>query len=135
MPAVNYLAVVIAGVAGFVVGAVWYMPFAFGPLWLRANPHLFQTLESGGRLQRSAAALASSVLQAWVLALCLSYAGREAGLGTALAAALLLWAGFTAAPSLVDCLIARRAFSGWLVDASHRLAAALTMAFLIAAWP
>lgn len=132
---INYLAVVIAGVGGFIVGAVWYLPFTFGPLWLRANPHVLEELESGGRLRRYIVALISSVIQAWVLAVCLLYAGPAAGLGTALIAGLLLWLGFTAAPSLVDMLISRRRLTGWLVDAGHRLLATLVMAFLLSAWP
>ena len=105
---INYVAVMVAGIGGFVVGAVWYLPFTFGPLWLRANPHVLEDLESGGRLRRYAVALICSSVQAWVLALCLLYAGRNAGLGTALVAGALLWLGFTAAPSLVDTLISRR---------------------------
>jgi hypothetical protein len=132
---INYLAVVIAGVGGFIVGAVWYLPFTFGPLWLRANPHVLEDLESGGRLKRYVVALISSVIQAWVLAVCLAYAGPAAGLGTALIAGALLWLGFTAAPSLVDMLISRRRLTGWLVDAGHRLLATLVMAFLLSAWP
>ncbi|HVA56075.1 MAG TPA: DUF1761 domain-containing protein [Gammaproteobacteria bacterium] len=132
---INYLAVVVAGVGGFIVGAVWYLPFTFGPLWLKANPHLLQDMESGGRWQRYLVALVCSILQALVLALCLLYAGRDAGLGTALVAGGLLWLGFTAAPSLVDTLIARRKVAGWLVDTGHRLLAILVMAFLLTAWP
>lgn len=131
----NYLAVVVAGSGGFVVGAVWYLPFTFGPLWLKANPHVLAELEAGGRLRRYAVALLCSIVQAWVLALCLLYAGPGAGLGTALLAGALLWLGFTAAPSLVDTLISRRRTTGWLVDAGHRLLAVLVMAFLLAAWP
>lgn len=131
---INYLAVAVAGCGGFVVGAVWYLPFTFGPLWLKANPHVMEELEAGGRLRRYAIALLSSIVQAWVLACCLIYAGPDAGLGTALVAGLLLWLGFTAAPSLVDTLISRRRVSGWLVDTGHRLLAILVMAFLLAAW-
>lgn len=132
---INYLAVIVAGIGGFIVGAVWYLPFTFGPLWLRANPHVLEDLESGGRLRRYIVALISSVIQAWVLAVCLVYAGPTAGLGTALIAGSLLWLGFTAAPSLVDMLISRRRLTGWLVDAGHRLLATLVMAFLLSAWP
>lgn len=132
---INYLAVVVAGFGGFIVGAVWYLPFTFGPLWLKANPHVLQELESGGRLQRYVIALLSSIVQAWVLALCLIRVAPDAGLGTALVAGLLLWLGFTAAPSLVDALISRRRVTGWLVDTGHRLLAMLVMAFLLSAWP
>ena len=132
---INYLAVVIAGVGGFIMGAVWYLPFTFGPLWLRSNPHLLQDMESGGRWQRYLVALACSILQAFVLALSLLYVGRNAGLGTALVAAVLLWLGFTAAPSLVDTLISRRKVAAWMLDTGHRLLAILVMAFLLTAWP
>jgi Protein of unknown function (DUF1761) len=130
---INYLAVLLAGAGGFAVGAVWYLPFTFGPLWLKANPHLLQDMETGGRWRRYLVALACSVLQALVLAVCLVYAGRDAGLGTALVAGVLLWLGFTAAPSLVDTLISRRNVVGWLVDSGHRLLAILVMAFLLTA--
>lgn len=130
---INYLAVVIAGVGGFIVGAVWYLPFTFGPLWLKANPHLLQDMESSGRWRRYLVALICSILQAFVLALCLVYAGRNAGLGTALVAGVLLWLGFTAAPSLVDTLISRRSTAAWLLDTGHRLLAILVMAFLLTA--
>ncbi len=132
---INYAAVAVAGIGGFIVGAVWYLPFTFGPLWLKANPHVLQDLESSGRWQRYLVALVCSILQALVLALCLMYVGHNAGLGTALIVAALLWLGFTAAPSLVDTLISRRKVAGWLVDTGHRLLAVLVMAFLLTAWP
>jgi hypothetical protein len=33
---VNWLAVVVAGLAGFVVGGLWYSPLLFGRSWMRA---------------------------------------------------------------------------------------------------
>ncbi|HET7922358.1 MAG TPA: DUF1761 domain-containing protein [Gammaproteobacteria bacterium] len=132
---INYLAVVVAGGVGFMVGAVWYLPFTFGPLWLKANPHVLAELEAGGRLPRYLVAFLCSVVQAWVLALALGFSRPDAGLGTALLVGVLLWLGFTAAPSLVDTLISRRRAAGWLLDTGHRLLATLVMAFLLAAWP
>jgi hypothetical protein len=37
MPEVNYLAVVVAAVAGFVVGGLWYSPLLFANAWMREN--------------------------------------------------------------------------------------------------
>jgi hypothetical protein len=68
-----------------------------------------------------------------VLQLVLAASGST-GVGAALAVAALLWAGFTAAPSLVDALESRRPLAGWLVDAGHRLIAALAMAAVLALW-
>ncbi|MNC97324.1 hypothetical protein D3C83_149460 [compost metagenome] len=52
-----------------------------------------------------------------------------------LGCALLLWLGFTAAPSFVDALESRRPPVSWLVDAGHRLVAALAMGAVLALWP
>lgn len=37
MLGMNYLAVVVAAVAAFVVGAVWYSPFLFGNAWMKLS--------------------------------------------------------------------------------------------------
>ncbi len=133
---ISLIAVIVSGIAGFAVGAVWFAPFTFGPLWLRYNPVLTEEIEhpSSKRLREYTAALAGSLIQAAVLALMLAYV-RAPGLGTALWLGFLLWLGFTAAPSLVDALFSRRPTAGWLVDAGHRLAVTLVMAFLLGAWP
>lgn len=127
------VAVVVAGSVGFAVGGLWYAPFAFGQVWLRYTTVKPEDLQADVALLPTLLALGGVVAQAAVLHLVLVASGAT-GLPAALGVAALLWAGFTAAPSLVDALEARRPLVGWMVDAGHRLMAALAMAAVLALW-
>lgn len=127
------VAVVVAGSVGFAVGGLWYAPFAFGQVWLRYTTVKPEDLDADVALWPTVLALAGVIAQATVLELMRLATGTD-GIAGALGIAALLWAGFTAAPSLVDALEARRPLIGWLVDAGHRLIAALAMASVLALW-
>jgi len=131
---IDPIAVVVAGSVGFAVGGLWYAPFVFGQVWLRHTTVKAEDLQANVALGPTLAAFGGVVAQAAVLALVLTATGSE-GPVAALGAALLLWLGFTAAPSLVDALEARRPIASWLVDAGHRLAAIAAMAVVLALWP
>ena len=128
------VAVVIAGSVGFAIGGLWYAPFAFGQLWLRQTTVSAEDLQRSAELGPTTIALGAAMVQAAVLALVLK-AARVEGPAPVLGTALLLWLGFTAAPSFVDALESRRPLVSWLVDAGHRLAAALAMGAVLAFWP
>jgi hypothetical protein len=130
---IDPVAVVVAGSVGFAVGGLWYAPFAFGHVWLRHTTVKAEDLQANVALVPTLLALAGVIAQAAVLALVLAATGSRGPL-SALGVALLLWAGFTAAPSLVDALESRRPLTSWLVDAGHRLAAVAAMAVVLALW-
>lgn len=130
------LGAIVAGLAGFVAGAVWYAPFTFGPLWLRFAPDAIERIEhtSPRRLRQYAVALLASFVQAFALAALLAFAGRS-DLGFALGLAGLLWLGFIASASLMDGIFRRRLASDWLVDMGHRLLVLATTAIVLGLWP
>jgi hypothetical protein len=127
------VAVIVAGSVGFAVGGLWYAPFAFGQVWLRYTTVKPEDLQADVALLPTLFALGGVVVQAAVLQLVLAASGAT-GIGAALGIAALLWLGFTAAPSLVDALESRRPLVGWMVDAGHRLIAALAMGAVLALW-
>jgi hypothetical protein len=131
---VDLIAVLVAGSVGFAVGGLWYAPFAFGPLWLRYTTVSAEDLAANIGLGPSLVALGGVLVQAGVLALML-VATDTHGVAPALALALVLWVGLTAAPAFVDTLEARRPLIGWAVDAGHRLVALAAMALVLAVWP
>src|SRR5262245_22903562 len=134
LAAFDPVAVMVAGSVGFAVGGLWYAPFAFGQLWLRYTTVKPEDLEADVALGPTLLALGGVVVQAAVLQLVIGASGAR-GMAAALGVAALLWAGFTAAPSLVDALESRRPLVGWGVDAGHRLMAALAMGAVLALWP
>lgn len=127
---------IVAGLAGFIAGAVWYTPFTFGPLWLRFAPEAIERAEhpSTTRLGRYAVALLASFVQSFALAALLVFAGRE-DLGFALGMAGLVWLGFVASASLMDGLFRRRLARDWLLDMGHRLLVLVAIAIVLGLWP
>lgn len=136
MNAFEALGAIVAGLAGFAAGAMWYAPFTFGPLWLRFAPEALERLEhiSPHRLRQYAVALLASFVQSFALAALLLFAGRS-DLGFALGLAGLVWLGFIASASLMDGIFRRRLASDWLIDMGHRLLVLLTIAIVLGLWP
>lgn len=126
----NVVAIIVAAAAGFAVGGVWYAPFAFGPLWSRMSPMEEDQRGSSGAREYSIS-VACTIMQALVLYLLL-LATHSMGVPAALWVGFLLWAGFTAAPSLSEAVFSKRPLGMWLVDSAHRLAVTLVMAVVLA---
>lgn len=127
---INIIAVLMAAAGGFAVGGLWYAPFLFGPLWSRYNP-MEADQEGRSGMPQYAVAVAGTVLQALILYFLL-LATDSLAPAPALWLGFLLWAGFTAAPSLSEAVFSRRSLAAWLVDSSHRLLVTLVMALLLA---
>lgn len=127
---------IVAGIAGFIVGAIWYAPFTFGPLWLRFAPEAVHRMEHtlARRTAHYAVALLASWVQAFVLAILMALCGRE-DLGFAIILALLVWFGFCASTSLMDGVFRRRLAQDWMIDMGHRLLVLLVIALVLGLWP
>lgn len=126
----DLIAMLIAAAAGFAVGGLWYAPFLFGPLWSRYNPMEADQEGRSGSVEY-AVAIAGTVIQATILYVLLQ-ATDSLSPAPALWMGFLLWAGFTAAPSLAEAVFSKRSLAAWLVDSSHRLLVTLVMALLLA---
>ncbi len=136
MTGFEVLAAVVAGLAGFIAGAMWYAPFTFGPLWLRFAPEALEQIEHTPprRIARYGVALMASLAQAFALQALLIFSNRF-DLGFALAMAGLVWFAFTASASLMDGIFRRRLARDWLVDMGHRLLVLATIAVVLGLWP
>lgn len=47
MPTINWIAVLVAGISAFGLGAVWYSPKVFGTAWMKDNGFTEETIRSG----------------------------------------------------------------------------------------
>jgi hypothetical protein len=69
MHSVNYVAVVVAGVIGFVVGGVWYSPMLFAKSWQAENGFTDEQLKQTMSPARMyGVAVVTSILAAWAMA-------------------------------------------------------------------
>ena len=130
----NYLSVVVAALAGFGVGAVWYT--VFGKAWLGALGKTEDDIKCGGGIARTlpfVIALVADLVMAIMLA---GLMGHLAGLSVknGLISALFVWVGF-----VITTMGVNHAFSGakpslTVIDGGHWLAVLLVMGAIIGAF-
>ena len=140
---VNFLAILVAAIAGFGVGAIWYSPFAFGNLWLKYNPVPEEKFQHGPGAKPFIIGFVCTFVQAWVFALFLGWLTsssmgavmfRGEMISGAIWAGTLMWLGFTACTSLCDAQFSSKPVGAWAIDGAHRLAATLVMAVILGFW-
>jgi len=126
---VNYLAVVVAAVAGFLLGWGWYM--AFGKVWKDALGR-----QEGDRKPTPTPFILAglgSLLMAWMLAGLMGHLANVTVRG-GLITAFFVWAGFVLTTTVVN-----QQFHGskplvTIIDAGHWLAVLLLMGAIIGAF-
>lgn len=139
---VNYLAILVAAVAGWLVGAAYYM----GPLskhWIDAHGKTLEQIkaEAKAREGTSAAwlpfvlALVAEIVMAWVLAGLIAHLGPgQVTVRNGIISALFVWAGFVATTIAVNNMFGFRRPKLSLIDAGHWLAVLVVMGAIIGAF-
>jgi hypothetical protein len=135
---VNFVAVLAASVAAYVIGALWYTVL-FGKQWMslmgiteemRKNP-LPGRLSMG---QSMTGGFVATVVMVFVLANFLPV-GSALTVGIALNRAFLVWLGFIATLQLNGIFYEGRPFKLYIINAAHYLVAILVAAAVFAWWP
>lgn len=137
VPAINYLAVVLAGLSSMLVGAIWYTPKVFGNLWIRLSGVKPPTNRVDA-IRPIVVTVLVSLITAWVLAGAVWIAFDFYGgsfLVNALLTAAILWAGFTAARFITHDQFDTRPATLTVLNSAHELVTVLVMALIIGVWP
>jgi len=128
----NLLAIVIATVAGMLVGVIWFRPKVFGDRWQAL------TGVDPNKPRRPAVVFPLSFLMGAITAVTLSAAASSAvaryggsPLVVTLVTASVLWLGFTAATAAVHYLFEGRHPAIFAINTGHQLVTALVMAVVI----
>jgi hypothetical protein len=137
VPAINYIAVVLATLSSMVVGSIWYTPKVFGTYWMKQTG----VTASGNRndaIRPIVVTVIVSFVTAWVLAGAVWISFQFYGgsfLVNSLVTALILWAGFTAARFVTHDQFDRRSTGLTVLNVAHELVTILIMALIIGVWP
>ena len=132
---INYLAVLVSAVAGFVIGALWYSVL-FGKVWMRLSGMDKKKIEKErkkGMAKSYAAGFAVLVVMAFVLAHFVDMAEAATVLEGA-QAGFWAWLGFVATIMLNKVLWEGKPFKLYLLDAAHYLVVLLAMGSILAVW-
>ena len=143
---INYLAVLVSGIAAMVIGAIWYGPL-FGKAWLRGMGYNLSDSVQMDAMKKSAPAkyvqqFVGALIMAFVLAhilgwvLLLASFGNpdRSRVGISLFIAFLAWFGFVLPVKYADKLWARKSFAFVSIDLGNYLITLLVMALILGLW-
>jgi len=135
MVEVNYWAVLLAAISSMAVGAVWYMPTAFGNAWMKlAKVKMDKKMSAGKSVYIYGMTFVASLVTAYILAhvTFLSNAFFHHGfMQDAVTTAFWLWLGLTVARFLVHDLFEGRSAKLTAINAGHELLTIVVMALII----
>ncbi|OHA21318.1 MAG: hypothetical protein A2849_03215 [Candidatus Taylorbacteria bacterium RIFCSPHIGHO2_01_FULL_51_15] len=136
---INYLAVLVCGVASMVLGSLWYGPL-FGKQWIALSGMTPEQMEQGkkkGMAKLYALSFLGSLLMAYVLAHSLIFASsyfETSGISAGLMAGFWSWLGFVAPVTLGSVLWDGKPWRLWILNNGYQLLLLLIMGAILALW-
>jgi hypothetical protein len=131
LESVNVFAVLVAALAGFVIGGIWYGPL-FGKPWMAASG---MTKEKGAQGNVAVTFGLAFVLNA-IIAVGISMSlGGQRGLHLGLHEGLAAGFFFVATSLGVICLFERRPLRHYLINAGYQLVNFAVIGLIIGLWP
>ncbi len=127
---INWLAVLVSTVVGFMIGGLWYGPL-FGKAWLKAVGKTEEDLTGGAApfvISFFTSAATAIVLALLVNALGLTTAGEGVTLG------LAVGIGFIAAAMASDYAFCGWRMSLWVIQAGYRVVYSVVMGVILCLW-
>jgi hypothetical protein len=131
MPEVNYLAVIAAAVATFLLGGLWYSPALFGRTWQREAGVTEERMKSANMAKIFGLAFVLSLVAAWVFALFLGpRPPLPLGLGAGFSAGLC----WVAASFGINYLFERKSLKLWLINGGYHTLQFTIVGLILALW-
>ena len=127
---INWVGVIVAALAAFPLGALWYGPL-FQKRWMTVAGVSPSPGGDAGRVKTYAAALVLNLVVATSLAL---FIGPEAGWSFGLFAGLMAGFTFVAMALGVIYLFERRPFALWAINAGYQVVVFSVMGIVLGVW-
>jgi len=130
MSAINWLAVLVAAVSGFIIGGLWYGPL-LGKTWMRVSGVTEEQTKQGNMGMIFGVSFILQLLAAIVLAM---FIGPESDLTFGLMAGGSVGLFWVATSFGVVYLFEQRPFAHWAVNSGYWVVAYLVMGGILGAW-
>src|SRR2546429_2890520 len=114
---VNVLAVIVAAVATFILGAVWYSPVLFAKQWVQAHgytPEQLEAMKKRGVARAYAVSALCYLVMAYALALLASYT-QATSFVQGVSLGFLLWLGLAATSGLTAHMFSDNPPAVWVI--------------------
>jgi len=132
MPTINWLAVIVATVASFAVGAIWYSPLLFSKAWQREARISDEQVGTSSMPLIFGGALVLTFLATLVFAL---FLGPQPGLRFGASAGFAAGLFWVAASFGVNYLFERRSLALWLINGGYNVAMFTVMGAILGVMP
>ncbi|MEE9225975.1 MAG: DUF1761 domain-containing protein [Bacteroidota bacterium] len=132
---INYWAVLVAAIANFGLGAVWYSPALFAKRWLALMKKSEAELEQmkKGAPRAYALSFVGALVMSYVLAHIVDYVQATTVAG-GLESGFWLWLGFVGTTNLSGVLFEDRPTGLYLINMGYYLVSLLIMGTILAVW-
>jgi hypothetical protein len=128
----NWLAILVAAIAYWVFGAIWYMAL-FGKIWAAGIEQHGVKLQRTGMGAKMVGNFICNLVAALVMARLVARTGiADVGHGLKLGAGVGL--GFSATALTVQYIWEAKPFKVWLIDASYHVLGCIMLGLILSAW-
>ncbi len=128
---INYWAVLVAAVASFIVGGLWYSPAMFHRAWMHAASLNEAQLQNAGMGTIFGVAFVLMLVAAFVLAM---FLGATADLAFGVTAGLMVGVAWVATAFGVVYLFERRPLRLFWINAGYQVVVYALMGAILGAW-
>ncbi|MCB1590743.1 MAG: DUF1761 domain-containing protein [Xanthomonadales bacterium] len=132
MPEYNLLAVIVAGIASFILGGLWYSPMLFGKAWQREAGLSDEQLARGNMAMIFGTSFVLCVLAAWVFAL---FLGPRPPVAFGLGAGFAAGAFWVASSFGVNYLFERKSLKLFAINGGYHTLQFTLIGLILALWP
>ncbi len=127
---INYLAVFVAALLGFIIGGLWYGPL-FGKQWMKEMNFTEESLKNANMAKIFGFSFVLSLVISFNLA---AFLGDKADLTWGLTAGALAGIGWVAASIGITYLFGRKSLKLFLIDAGYQAVTYTLMGGLLGVW-
>ena len=128
----NWVAIVVAAIAQFVIGWIWYGPL-FGKTWMSMMGMSQQSMSREGMGKTMVLTFIGSLVTAAVLSMLVGWMGAKT-LGAGIAAGFWAWLGFVATVTLGGVLFAKMSWNLYILNNAYQLVSLAVMGAILARW-
>ena len=130
--AMNWIAILCAAAAYWIIGAIWYMAL-FGKIWAAAIQQHGVKLEQSGMAAKMIGNFICNLVAAIIMARLIARTGiADVGHGIKLGAGVGL--GFSATALTIQYLWESKPFKVWLIDGSYHFLGCIALGAILAVW-
>lgn len=135
MMAHHVIAVPVAAIAAFAIGAIWYSPLLFAKPWVKAQGHTPEKLAAmqAGAGKAYGVSFLCFILMAAVVHILLSHLGVT-GWHWGAIWGFHLWLGIAVPIGLTANMYSDKPLMAWIIDAGYQLVYLVVMGAILGAW-